>query len=667
MKTTAFAFFLAAFLAVPNAFLAAPSAPSASPVSSAPPREIIVYDLRRTLDCPVSNSPAYLDVWDECHAVFTLQGIVNRDAPRLFVDYIIAQGAGQKIDVDRHWLDKFRREGQWLDSRATSLKTCASLEELVAAFKPLNLIKGVVLYDTNVAATSNLASTVAGVEDLIAVRYDPRPGSVYSRLVVSPDGPRLPVKVRFVDAAGKSLFTGTGTIPAGPAAAARPSTGSAKCDAYIWLLENYIKTGRCSGEYAGYYIDQRWRDLPAKPARNNHTLSNHDFFVSKRAFFFDLSPWGDEPATDDPAQKSGADRAVLKELLLAAYNLNAGAKFCHVGGFPPWALKYTDHENVGGRHPSVATEWEFARLLGSYNAYIDADAPALGALANASFWQHFPLQEKYPQTQPWPAREQLRQRGFLTAAGKLNPELRDKQFIIFYIGDYDSAAWLTQRMPAFWDDPARGKIPLMWCFSPVLEKRAPEVMHYCRATATPNDYFASADNGAGYLLPASLQRPRDSGLPDAARAWAAHNKPYFDRWDLTITGFVINPGKVPLADATLDAYAAFSPNGIVAQSPSLPAAFLRGDMPVMRSGLTLNKEKDPATVAKTLVATVAKQRAIPFHWFRTILRSPAWHVELMNEVHRLNPNIELLDAPTFFELYRMWLRENPKSQSPNPK
>ena len=32
---------------------------------------------------------------------------------------------------------------------------------------------------------------------------------------------------------------------------------------------------------------------------------------------------------------------------------------------------------------------------------------------------------------------------------------------------------------------------------------------------------------------------------------------------------------------------------------------------------------------------------------------------MMEEVRRLDPAIELLDAPTFFELYRRWLRENP--------
>ena len=44
----------------------------------------------------------------------------------------------------------------------------------------------------------------------------------------------------------------------------------------------------------------------------------------------------------------------------------------------------------------------------------------------------------------------------------------------------------------------------MWSVSPVLAERVPMVMHNYRVTATPNDMFAAADNGAGYLMPGKL-------------------------------------------------------------------------------------------------------------------------------------------------------------------
>lgn len=72
----------------------------------------------------------------------------------------------------------------------------------------------------------------------------------------------------------------------------------------------------------------------------------------------------------------------------------------------------------------------------------------------------------------------------------------------------------------------------MWSISPVLAERVPMVMHNYRKTASPNDYFAAADNGAGYLLPGMLQVPRAiSGLPSALKAWNTHCQKYYKNGD----------------------------------------------------------------------------------------------------------------------------------------
>ena len=488
-----------------------------------------------------------------------------------------------------------------------------------------------------------MASAVAGIESLMALRYDTRPQSLYSRLVTG--GTQLEVKVRLTGTDGQALFTGSGQVYE----TGRPSTGSVKADPYVWFIEKYMKTGRCNARYGAYYIDQKWRDKPRACVMNHHTLTNHDFFVSRGAFFFDLSPWDDEPATDDLSQPLGTDLAVLKELLTEAYRYNRGEKMCYIGGFPAWAYKYTKH--AGGYHDDVPTEWEFSRIISAYNAFKDADAISYGALANASFWQHFPLDEKYPQH--WVTHEELKQRGYLTQDGRV--DFRGRDFFIFYVGDYDASSWISQRTPSIWDDPNRGKLPLMWCISPVLQERTPMVMHNFRKTATPNDYFAAADNGAGYLMPGMLQAPRDiSGLPDGLDTWAAHCKPYYDKWGLTITGFVIDGEAPGLTEKGLDCYASFSPNGIVPQKT--PLVSLHGNMPVLRSDEDIQQTPDKA--ARRIVERVAA-RPVPFHWFRNILKTPTWYMMTVDEIKRLNPKIELLDAPTFFELYRIWLQQNP--------
>ncbi|WP_285055943.1 GxGYxYP domain-containing protein [Pedobacter ginsengisoli] len=602
-------------------------------------QKIALFDLGYTLKPDMKNEANVHMAWDHAHTLATLQGIVNRKSPRLYLFFI--ENAG--VNIDRYWWDKYRKPGKWLHNADTLLYT--DLIKLIGSFK--QDIKGAVVYDPKVPATSNVASSVAGADELIAIRYDLSEGSLYRRLVL--EGPKIPVKKWLLKPDGASLFTGKGFVPD----TKRPSSGSAKNDAYLWFIENYIKTGKCNTAYGAYYLDQQWMQKPTATRINHHTLSNHDFFVSKNAFFYDLSPWGDERATDDKAQQQGTDLNTLKELLLLAYQRNGnGKRFTYLGGFPPWAYKYTKH--AGGKHEDVETEWEYSRVISAYNAFKDADAIGFGALANASFWQHYPLKKTYKQD--WVTQDELKKKGYLDANGKL--QLKDKNYYIFYVGDYDASSWLSQTTPDIWDSPDRGKVPLMWSISPVLAQRVPMAMEYRRETATPNDYFAAADNGSGYLMPGMLQAPRAiSGLPDAVEQWAGHNAPYYKQWGLSITGFVIDGLAPAMNSRGLDAYAKFSPNGIVPQK--VPLTSLHGNMPVLRAGEDVNQD-NPAEAARIIVDQIHK-RNIPFHWFRNILKVPSWHVKVVEEVKKLDPKAELLDAPTFFELYRTYLKENPQA------
>lgn len=609
---------------------------------------IVTYDMQYLNRLDPNNKEDVRTIWEHVHATATLQGIVNREAPNLYLFYVETQE--ERVNVDRYWWNKYRQGGKWLSAADPVLGE--SIPHLVEIFK--EYIEGVVVYDPDVPATSNIASSIAGIENLITVCYNPAPNSLYSRLIVN--GPELPVKVWLINEDGTSLFTGSGP------------GGTAKTDAYRWFIDNYLKQGKCNTTYGAYYIDQNWMKYANAAPINHHTLTNHDFFVSQKGFFFDLSPWSDEPSTDDPMQPAGADREILKEMLLLAYQQNNNGKtLTYIGGFPPWRFKYTVLD--GGRHGAVESEWEYSRVISAYNAFKDADATgggSYGALANASFWQHFPLKEEYPQE--WIEKEELVKKGYLDKDGKL--DIGEKKFLVFYVGDYDASSWLAATTPFIWDDPNRGKVPMMWAISPVLAERVPMALDYRRETATPNDYFVAADNGAGYLNPGMMQAPRPiSGLPDATREWADHCKPYYAKWGLTVSGFVIDGYAPGLNEDGLDAYASFSPNGIVRQdiesytsffedgvvSNKVPRTYLHGNMPVLREGGFVNM--DPVGDAATVVNMV-NQSPVPFFWVRNVLKSPTWYVTIAEEIKRLDPNILLVDAPTFFELYRIYLKEN---------
>lgn len=601
---------------------------------------IDIYDLTYALEFDANDREQVEAAWDHCHAVSTLQGIVNREEPRLYLRFVESHG----VQVDDYWLELNSRSGEWLESRPRN--NVPDLQGLIERYR--SDINGVVVYDPAVPATSNLASTIAGVENLIAVRYDAAPDSLYSKIVLK--GPKLPVAVRLLNEDGSSLFTGEGLIPGTD----EPSTGSAKCDAYLWLKIHYLDTGRVNCDYAGFYIDSYWMENPTAANPNHHTLTNHDFFVSKRGFFLDLGVWDDETPVDDPYQKMGEDLRTLKALLLSAYQQGARERMLHIGGFTPWAFKYTDHGKAGGKRGGVPTEWEFIKIASAYNAFVDADALGYGAMANASFWQHYPLADHYPQS--WVSHDELKRRGYLNDGGTVRFDGRE--FIIFYVGDYDSAAWLYHMMPRYWEDPSRGDLPMMWAISPVLERRAGMVMSHLRQTAKPTDYFVAADNGAGYLNPGMLQEPRPiSGLPSGLEAWAEHCLPFYKRWDVSITGFVIDGYAPGLNENGLNCYERFSPNGIIPQK--IPPFMMHNQMPVLRADYDIN-QSDVEIAAQTIIDRV-NIRDLPFHWFRNILKSPQWYVELAAALKEKDPSIELLDAPTFFELLRIY--GNAKTES----
>jgi len=269
--------------------------------------------------------------WDTAHLLAAIQGIANRDKPTFFVRFM--------KKTDDFWWNQLRKKGEWLNGRR--VVKFKKLKEVLNHFR--SDFKGVVIYDPKVPATCNLASTIAGVEDRLPLRYDKSKDSIYSMIMKM--NYYKDVK-KLINNDGSSMFTGKGFIPGTTVS----STGSAKNDAYLWGKINYLDKGLCSKKYMAYYIDSYWLKEPGEFSKN--TLFNHDIFISKKAFFFDLDPWEDEAPVDDPNQKPGTDSATTK-MLLKSFNKASGNKIFTIAGFTPWDRKYTDFGKSGGKQNQV--------------------------------------------------------------------------------------------------------------------------------------------------------------------------------------------------------------------------------------------------------------------------------------------------------------------------
>ncbi|MGA2254184.1 MAG: GxGYxYP domain-containing protein [Thermoguttaceae bacterium] len=598
--------------------------PAGSARADDAPAGLTVFDLQPSLRLAGNDLDQRRTIWDQQQLLAGLQGLVNRDRPRLY-----ALVVGHDAKIDRYWLERLREKGQWL--AACPLHPQSDLIQLVKQYR--EFIRGAAVWDERVPATALVASTAAGVDNLLPVRYDPRPNSLYYRLIEAADGPRLEVKLRLLNADGSPTFTGK-------------RSGSAKCDAILWAVDHYLKTHECDPRHLAYYPDAWWLTGKAHVPPVNNLLCNHDYFIAKRAFFFDLGPWDDEAPDDDRGQPPGTDAKTLLAVLSAAQKA-AQAGIIHVGGFTPWDQKYTDH--TGGRHGGVPTEWRYAEILSCYNAYMDADAPDLNAMANASVFQHYPLAEHYPQ-KSLPTEAELKAKGYIDSAGKVAA----RNFASIYVGDYDSAAWLYQKIPEIWDDPNRGQVPLGWAFNPALAQRFPVGLAYARATATANDTFIAGDSGFGYLNPGYLVPPRHwSGLPSGLGAWEKLCSEGYRRWDLRVTGFVIDGNAPAMSNAVQAAYARFSPGGVVAQK--IPEQSLVHGVPCLRMSSDL---PDPQQGARLIVAAFSPGRSSPdFGIFRSILWTPTMHKQMFDAVRQQRPDIEFVEPHTLLELLRRRLLE----------
>ena len=592
-----------------------------------------LYDLDNNGKDPVTRK-TFERIWDTLHFVCAIQGIVNQKEPNLYVFFVGNTNENDKEGhVDKYWLEKMTSKGDWMEN--TKINPIPTLDALINKYK--KDIKGLVVYDGNVPATANVASTIAGVEKLAPVRYDDKKDSLYYYLTKDSKGPKLPVKKWLVNKNGSSLFTGKGTIYG----TKEKSTGSAKCDAYIYAKINYLDNGKCNPHYLGYYIDSVWIDKPWGRLSNS-TLTNHDYIIANKGFVFDLSMWEDEPATDEPNQPIGADYNTLTAILLSAYNQSNG-KMNQVSGFHSWDRKYTIR--AGGIHDDVPGEWRYAEILSNFNAYMDADALALSGMSNGSVFCKFTMKEKYPQKKP--TIDDLKAMGLILPDGSV----KKASYFSIYVGDYDSSAWLYQRTPINWADPERGTVPLGWAFNPNLSERFAYGMDYIRRTATENDYFVTGDSGAGYINPSYLVPPRIySNLPSGLKSWEDHCKYWMDKLDISVVGFVIDGYAPSMSEDVLDMYSRIAPDGIGGHKLITHDGVYKGIMPYVRLERDImDVEKDAKDIAKNVMG-----EAVPdFYMYRNILWTPTGQKTFIdNVINEMDGNAVYLEPYHFFLLMK---------------
>jgi len=81
------------------------------------------------------------------------------------------------------------------------------------------------------------------------------------------------------------------------------------------------------------------------------------------------------------------------------------------------------------------------------------------------------------------------------------PELENKIYVTYTFSEGDNFQYNQHRMRILWDDPARGEVPINWTSSPLLYDGAPAILEHYQETATENDLLIAGPSGAGYFYP----------------------------------------------------------------------------------------------------------------------------------------------------------------------
>lgn len=614
---------------------------------------IVVYDIRHF---PAKHNSERIEYYDRVVALQTLQGIVNRDKPRLFLNFLkgydnfTANYTGSptsEMDFDMEWLEKicgtrtsnvcesdypavngrplvYMREG---NADGGGNLTISSL--LKNYYR--DLVKGIVVWDQNVPATSNAAISVAGAKDYIAVRSASNNGLLQR---IQSSNPTLQIKENLF----ALNFRNLSSIPEFPEL---ESTGSSKNNVYHWLVQKYLNTGLLNPEYVGYYVDS----YSADKSRSLYTkgVTHIDWMVKNKALVFDLSPWADEKPNDDPNQPLGSDRATFEYIADAVNSKYGGITKGH--GFFPWAIKYTDYAG-GGSHSGVEGEWEFINIFSEQNIVnVSTDAESegngyeIGPMPNASFYAHMASDKP---------------RRFLNSVTAPDPveTLPDKTYLLFGMADYDSAAWLYKALvsPDYWKSEDRGTVPLLWGFNPGIFESNPVAVDLMLQSASGKDYFGGW-MGYGYYN-ANLFPEKDK-LSELTRA-------EYIKYNYDVTGFHIYTHTVRtpaegLSQPALDLLTSYSPTGIGTNNNGVDSIErMHNNVPLISNMVDIHVSESLQTQVERISGYQPQGGQPDFIAVRSVLITPERVTEIVSALQNQYPErrYEAVDPYTFFYFLR---------------
>lgn len=127
--------------------------------------------------------------------------------------------------------------------------------------------------------------------------------------------------------------------------------------------------------------------------------------------------------------------------------------------------------------------------------------------------------------------------------------LENKIYVTLMFGEGDNLQYNQHRMRVMWDDAGRGKVPVNWTSSPLLYDAAPTMLQYYQQTATENDLLITGPSGVGYFY-------ADPWPKEHFSTFLRDTYPYLTKTGMTVPYVLnrINEQNMPLSEESAKAY-----------------------------------------------------------------------------------------------------------------
>jgi hypothetical protein len=410
-----------------------------------------------------------------------LQGLANRNAPRLFLDHGTCDDPGTRktnsvMMTEEDWHGKYRAclKRNDLDNldyyRSVLPLSITPRESLLTAISAhAGALKGLVVWDPAFPDTVNLALTLAGIRNLLVVHPDFAAEAARAAQVEVVED----LRGRFTD----------------------------RVSLYRWAFAHLFHDCR-EGQIA--CVEPEWR-------RTEFT----DYIVQNRLFAFSLASF-EKGGLRSFGQKLllllVAGPFALRTLLFAArldapvrrialWLLGIGAPEVRLGIRIQRAVRARPYPTIFGWHTQRDDEFSFMLALSANGLRL---APTFMA-GNFSFHSRLPNPGAFTQRYIDPSTVKLD---------------RNATYLTFVLSDGDQFTLMNTAEVGNWRMPEHGAVPFNWEVQPLLAEIAPALLGYFYRTMTVADLLVAGPSGAGYVIPPLVPR-LGAYMRESARLCAA--------------------------------------------------------------------------------------------------------------------------------------------------